>query len=78
MSTPRGPVTAFPNSTSISLANIPLPGKWTLLEAKAHYGWEIRDGYGLSGAFVWPAGDKLIVPKFKGEFWDEGDMFAND
>ncbi len=76
MSTPLGPVTSFPVVDTFTIASIRMPGKWTLLDAKKKFGWQIQQGYGLSGAFVFPKGDELIVPKFRGEFWDSGDFFA--
>lgn len=72
--TPLGPVTSFPMVDTFTIAGIPMPGKWTLTDAKKKYGWQIQMGYGLDGAFVLPSGNPLIVAKFKGEFWDAGDF----
>lgn len=71
---PLPQVTAFPSVNSITLANFPMPGKWTLLEAKKKFGWQIQKGYGLSGAVVFPTGDELVVAKFKAQFWSHSDF----
>lgn len=71
---PLPQVTAFPAVNSITLANFPMPGKWSLLEAKKKFGWQIQKGYGLSGAVVFPTGDELVVAKFKAEFWSSSDF----
>lgn len=76
MGTPLGPITAFPNVNTFTLCNTVMPGKWTLLDARKKFGWQIQQGYGLSGAYVFPKGDELVVPKFRGEFWDSGDMLV--
>lgn len=68
--------TPFPAVDTISLASTTLPGKWTLLDAKKVFGWQIQQGYALSGAVVFPIGDKLVVPKFRGEFWNAADLVA--
>ncbi len=73
INTPLGPFTAFPQVDSFTIASALLPGKWTLLAADKEFGWQIQQGYGLSGAFVYPKGDPLVVAKFKGEFWDSTD-----
>ena len=65
--------TAFPAVDTFTIAALTLPGKWTLLEAKKQFGWQIQQGYGLSGAYVFPKGDPLVVAKFKGEFWAQSD-----
>ncbi len=81
MGLPLGPVTSFPypspiGTCSFTIANIPMPGKWTLIEAKKKFGWQILAGFALAGATVIPKGDELVTAKFKGEIWDNGDMFA--
>lgn len=65
--------TAFPAVDTFGLAGGVLPGKWTLTDATKKFGWQIQQGYGLSGAVVFPKGDELIVAKFKGEFWAHAD-----
>jgi hypothetical protein len=70
---PSGTVTYFPAVNTIRIAGTSLPGKWTLLEAPKVFGWQIQQGFGLSGAHVFPIGDELILPKFKGEFWATAD-----
>ncbi len=72
------PFTAFPIVDSFTIASIPMPGKWTLLDAKKKFGWQIQAGYMLSGAFVLPKGDELVVAKFRGEFWDFKDYALYD
>ncbi len=72
--TVQGPITPFPIVNSFTIASIPMPGKWTLMQAPRMFGWQIQMGYGLDGAFVLPKGDPLVVAKFKGEFWDAFDF----
>lgn len=72
-----GPIpdtTVFPITNTIELASFVLPGKWTLVSAPKVFGWQIQMGYGLSGAVITPMGDKLVVAKFKGEFWNNVDV----
>jgi len=66
---PNPAITYFPAVITFGLAGLIMPGKWTLTSADKQFGWQIQQGYGLSGAFVFPAGEKLITPKFKGEIW---------
>jgi hypothetical protein len=66
-------ITQFPSVDSFRLAGVDMPGKWTLLDARKQFGWQIQMGYGLSGAQVFPIGDKLVVAKFRGEFWTSPD-----
>ena len=66
-------VTSFPAVDSFTLASFPLPGKWTLVEAKRQFGWQIQKGFGLSGAFVLPTGDELVIARFRGEFFASSD-----
>ncbi len=68
------PVTSFPAVNTFSVASILMPGKWTLLDADKKFGWQIQQGYALSGAFVFPKGDELVVARFKGEFWSQVDF----
>ncbi len=63
------PVTSFPYVDTFTVASIPMPGKWTLTSAQRQFGWQVQQGYGLDGAFVIPTGNKLVVAKFRGEFW---------
>jgi hypothetical protein len=70
---PSPKFTHFPAVNTITLGGYTLPGKWTLTEAKAAFGWQIQQAYGLSYAAVIPRGDELIAPKFKGEFWSDYD-----
>lgn len=60
----------FPTDDFIYLAGDKSPGKVTIRGANSPRGWDIRKGYGLSGATVVPSGDELaegIVCLF--EFW---------
>ena len=67
-------VTAFPTVDTFTIANIPMPGRWTLLEAARKFGWQIRKGYALSGAQVFHIGDELVVARFRGEFFSSSDF----
>lgn len=67
-------VTAFPAVDSFTIASFPMPGKWTLTDAKRKFGWQIQKGYALSGAQVFATGDELVVAKFRGEFWAMSDF----
>lgn len=61
---------SFPEQDFILIAGDKSPGKVTLRGANSPRGWDIRKGYGLSGATVVPSGDELadgIVALF--EFW---------
>lgn len=71
---PNAGVTRFPEVNTFSLAGYSMPGKWTLESAEKQFGWQINKGYGLDGAFVLPVGDELMVPKFKGEIWNDTDV----
>ncbi len=78
--TQLGPVSPFPfvgdKNNPLVIAGVAMPGKWTLTDAKKKFGWQIQQGYGLSGAYVFPKGDELVVAKFKIEIWDSLDMIA--
>lgn len=67
-----GPL-GFPSTDTITIASAPAPGKWTLSKADKEYGWQIRKGFGNSGATVVPTGDELVEPEFLVEFWDPKD-----
>jgi len=71
---PNPKVTGFPAVNTFTLASITMPGKWTLLDAEKQYGWQIQKGLNLSGAFVFPTGDELVIPRFRGEFWASPDV----
>ena len=68
-------ITAFPSVTTISLAGQSMNGKWTLIRAPKKFGWQIQQGYGLSGAYLFPKGDELVMPRFRVEFWASNDYF---
>lgn len=65
---------AFPLVNTFILSGAPMPGKWTLVSAPKVFGWQIQQGYGLSGAVVFPKGDELVKPKFRGEFFAQSDF----
>lgn len=62
-------ITFFPAVNTFSIAGTILPGKWTLQGTAKKFGWQVQKGYGLSGAFLFPTGDELVVAQFRGEFW---------
>jgi len=70
---PDPTVTAFPCVNTFSLGGSTLPGQWLLHDCKKMFGWQIQMGYGLSGAFLLPKGDPLVVAKFHGKFWAHSD-----
>jgi hypothetical protein len=70
---PDPTVSAFPMVNTINLGGQTLPGKWTLHKAERLFGWQIKQAYGLSGAFIVPKGDPLLVAEFRGEFWAQAD-----
>jgi hypothetical protein len=70
---PDPTVSAFPMVNTINLGGQILPGKWTLHKAERIFGWQIKQNYGLSGAFIVPKGDPLLVAEFQGEFWAQAD-----
>ena len=59
----------FPAASTIVVGGQSAPGRWTLIDAEKEYGWQIQQGYGLSGATVTPSGDKLVVAKFEVVVW---------
>ena len=63
----------FPAVDTITVCSVPAPGKWTLQKGPRVFGWDIRKGYGLSGATVVPSGDDLVVAEFLVELWDPSD-----
>lgn len=65
---PNPKVTAFPATDSFTIASFNMPGKWTL-QASKEFGWQIQQGFGLSGAVIFPKGDPPVVVKARGEFW---------
>lgn len=69
-----GFTTSFPAVNTITIASIPLPGKWTLVSAPKKYGWQIQQQFGMSGAVVFPKGDPLVEATFMGEFWSNTDF----
>ncbi len=71
---PTATSTNFPSVNSFTLIGYTMPGKWILQDATKKFGWQIQQGYALSGAVVYPKGDELIVAKFKGQIWNNTDM----
>jgi hypothetical protein len=70
---PNPLATAFPQVNTITLASQTMPGRWLLTDATKVFGWQIQKGFGLSGAFAFPTGDELIVPKFTVWIWKSSD-----
>lgn len=68
--------TSFPAVNSFGILGNLLPGKWTLVSATKKFGWQIQKGNALTYATVWPIGDELIEPEFKGEIWTQEDVRA--
>lgn len=68
---PNVAVTHLPSVNTFTIAGFTLPGKWILDSAPKKFGWQIQQGYGLSGAVVFPKGDELVVAKFKGQIWTD-------
>jgi hypothetical protein len=46
------------------------PGQWILQPGYKEYGWQIQQGFALSGATVFPKGDELMVAPFLIRLWD--------
>ncbi len=68
---------AFPTQHYISIGGERSPGKATVRGGNTPRGWDIRKGYGLTGATVAPTGDELaagIVVLF--EFWQAAQITA--
>lgn len=70
---PNPLVTSFPAVDTFTIVGLKMPGKWTLLDAPKVFGWQIQQGFGLSGATVFPIADELVVAKFRGEMWESPD-----
>lgn len=70
------PIGGMPWADTITVANVPAPGKWTLLRAPKVFGWDVRKGTALSGATVVPVGDELVSPRFLVEVWTPTDYAA--
>jgi hypothetical protein len=56
-----------------------MPGQWLLTDAPRVFGWEVRKGWGLTGASVIPVGDPLTILKFDIKIWNNLDakIFRN-
>lgn len=67
------PLAGFPAQDFIRIGGIPNPGKATITKISAPHGWDIRKGYGLSGATVVPTGDELGDLEILFELWDPND-----
>lgn len=61
------------NFESFNLAGVPLPGQWLLVDATRTFGWQMRKGYGLTGATIVPIGDDLMTAKFAIKIWTSSD-----
>lgn len=69
----NGP-TLFPSVDTITIAGVPAPGQWVLTRADKVYGWDVRKGYGTSGATVVPVGDELVEAEFEVRLWDSAQV----
>lgn len=58
---------------SFTLASIQMPGQWILIDCPREFGWDIRMGYGMTGATVVPIGDPLASPEFLVNIWNDSD-----
>jgi hypothetical protein len=58
---------------SPTLAGSPMPGQWLLTELTRVFGWDERQGYGLSGAYLVPKGDPLVEMSFDVNIWASAD-----
>lgn len=73
---PVGVGATFPVADTITVGGLPAPGKWSLERADKVYGWQERQGFGLTGATTVPKGDPLVHVSFLVEFWDPVDFIA--
>jgi hypothetical protein len=63
----------FPGVDSITIGAETAPGQWVLMPCSKVFGWQIQQGYALSGATVFPKGDELLVAPFLIKLWDPDD-----
>ena len=63
----------FPAVDTIILGSNAMPGQWILQPGGKEFGWQIQQGWGLSGATVRPLGDLLPGPIFLVKFWNAMD-----
>lgn len=61
---------AFPYADAVVIGNDAFPGKATVSGLNGPRGWEVRKGYGQSGATVVPTGDELSTFSILFEIWD--------
>lgn len=61
----------FPTRDYVVIGGDASPGKCTIRNLNSPREWDIRQGYGLSGATVVPKGDALSRFSVLFEFWDE-------
>jgi hypothetical protein len=71
----------YPAQDYVTIANVPSPGRATILGAGLKRTWEIRKGYGLSGATVVFTGADLAkfdieIALWDAEHWIQWDLFA--
>lgn len=67
------PGTGATNFESFNLAGLPMPGQWLLTDCEPVSGWQIQQGFGLSGATVLPIGDPLTKCTFAIKIWTNAD-----
>lgn len=68
--------THFPSVNTFTIIGYTMPGKWTLESADKQFGWQIQQAYAFSGAVVFPKGDELVVPKFRGQLWADSQAIS--
>jgi hypothetical protein len=59
-----------PAVDSIVVNGATAPGQWVLQPGYKEFGWQIQQGFALSGATVFPKGDELMVAPFLIKLWD--------
>jgi len=64
----------FPSVDTISINGVPAPGQWILQATQKVFGWQVQQGYALSGATVAPKGDELVVAPFLVKLWRPQDF----
>lgn len=70
--TTQGPF-SFPAVDTIRIGADVMPGQWILQPTYLEYGWQVQQGWGQSGATVFPIGDQLVNAPFLVKFWSARD-----
>jgi hypothetical protein len=66
----------FPGVDTIYLVGVPCPGQAIVQPCQKIFGWQIQQGYALSGATCFPKGDELMVIPVLFRLWDPNDYAA--